>query len=208
MVGGQWIMGNIGGAYGVDVGEQEHIVLENDIDVVGGATAATLSAWINPTTIQQKGVIVTFGKAQQTEHASYLDLNAENAALVAHVDPMAEGGGYETVKSPKGQLQAGKWSWAAVVIDLTAKTAAFYLDGQPLGPVVTAPFNADRFSTLPSNRSAIGTEEDEAFNHYHGAVDEIRIERAARSAAWMVAQYRSMTDPAFARWDGTGERIP
>jgi hypothetical protein len=200
MAGGQWIPGAIGNGYLASVSTQEHIVLKNDIDVVGNETAATLSAWIKPTSIQGKGVIVTFGKAQTTEHASYLDLNAENGALVSHIDPMTEGGGYQTVASPQSQVKAGVWAWAVVVIDLTAQTASFYLDGKPLGPAIQAPFNAPRFSAQPSNRSAIGTEEDEMFNHYDGAVDEIRIERTARSAAWIAAQYRAMTDPAFVSW--------
>lgn len=207
MVGGQWIPGAIGTGYEVSVSKQEHIVLKNDIDVVGNETAATLSAWIKPTTIQGKGVIVTFGKAQVTAHASYLDLNAEDGALVSHIDPMAEGGGYQTVGSPKNSVKAGIWSWAVVVVELTKKTATFYLDGQPLGPPITSAFNADRFSALPSNRSAIGTEEDEAFNHYDGAVDEIRIERTARSAAWIAAQYQAMTSPTFLSWQ-TAEALP
>jgi len=200
MVGGQWLPGALGKGYEVASSMQEHIALENDIDVVGSETAATLSAWIKPTTIQGKGVIVTFGKAQKTDHASYLDLNAENGALVSHIDPTAEGGGYQTVSSPQDRVQAGIWSWAVVVVELTKTKATFYLDGQALGPPIESAFNADRFSALPSNRSAIGTEEDEAFNHYDGAVDEIRIERTARSAAWIAAQYQAMTRATFLSW--------
>jgi hypothetical protein len=208
MEGGNWIPGPIGDAYEVSVSRQEHIMLKNDIDVVGDATSATLSAWIRPTTIQGKGVIVTFGKAQTEAHASYLDLNAESGALVSHVDPMTDGGGYQTVASPQNQLTAGTWAWAVVVIDLTAKTATFYLDGEQLGPVVESDFNAPQFSNAPSNRSAIGTEEDEAFNHYDGAVDEIRIERVGRSATWIATQYRAMTDVTFLSWQAPELLVP
>lgn len=207
----QWVNGVVGTAFNSTwtPSLKPHIVLKHDINVVGGATSATISAWVRPAPeFATRGVIATFGKSATTDHSSYIDLNIEEGMLMTHVDPMDDPGTYQEAVSPVfPALTMPTWSWAVVVVDLSGGTVAFYLDGSPAGETQSLQFNASRFSALPSNRSVFGSEEDESSNDYEGSIDEVRVDQAARSASWVREQYRAYSDPEFVQW-GPAEPVP
>lgn len=86
-------------------------------------------------------------------------------------------------------LPLGSWMHLALVQDASAAT--LYSDGEPVatGPPVAFDAGADA-------EVAIGVlSETNGHSSFLGALDEVRIERVARSAAWIAAACANQTDP-------------
>lgn len=88
-----------------------------------------------------------------------------------------------------GSLASSTWYYAAATFDSTAGIATSYLDGTAGRALsgLTGPMSGE-LSYL-----RVGTDGSNA-NVFDGLVDEVRISHTAKSAAWIAAQHRSMTD--------------
>ncbi|MFW5686402.1 MAG: DUF2341 domain-containing protein [Spirochaetota bacterium] len=86
-------------------------------------------------------------------------------------------------------LAAETWYYAAAVFDGTAGTATSYRDGGVDNQLTEYP------GTVGDRASYLRIGEDGGIGDiFDGMVDEVRITHQTRSAAWIAAQYRSMTD--------------
>jgi hypothetical protein len=207
MTGGRFVAGPVGHGVELRRAMKQHIMFKPNSSFMNRESAITISAWVKPEALSSDGsLIVTFGKWFTDNHNSYADLQVNaDGSLVSHIDPGTNTslGGYATVHSTTAPFTPGansKWSWAAAVIDLTAGTETFFMDGKPIGDPVKAKFSARTFIDMPSSRAGIGTEEDECCHDWDGLIDEVRVERGARSPAWLAAAWRTMADDKFLVW--------
>jgi hypothetical protein len=207
MVGGSFVDGKLGKGLQLDGGKREHILLKGNIKLVAGAPGCTFSAWIDPTRIEDSVngmIIMTVGKWFNNNHNSYTDFNINaSGQMISHVDPGPNqaASGYARILSDAGFVKTNEWAWVTYVIDLPAKEERFFKNGKLVStkPPPAGKAWAASFIDMVSSRVVIGAEEDIVSHFYTGAMDELRIEKGMRTAAWIAAQYRSLTTPGFVK---------
>ena len=101
----------------------------------------------------------------------------------------------------EGALETDRWQWVAATFDTRTDEVVIYLDGAATGD----PMNATHELIPDANAIEIGRNGGCAGDYLEGPMDEVRIESVARSATWLAAQHRSMTD-AYVSFDAP-ERI-
>ena len=205
MVGGNFGEAKFGKGLTLDGSKREHITLKADIKILAGATGCTFSAWIKPTKPENSingMIIMTLGKWFNNNHNSYADFNVNAAGqMISHVDPGTNmaASGYARILSDPGFIKADEWSWVTYVIDLASDEERFFKNGMLISTKKppNGKFSAASFIDMVSTRVVIGAEEDVVSHWWTGSMDELRIEKGLRTPAWIAAQYRAMTAPAF-----------
>ena len=175
-------------------GATQYFDLPGNTKYIAGAPAITFSGWVNHAGTQPdgKGIIIGIGTELDTGHASWSSVTFSNdGAIIGEANPD------ETVRgegaSGAGTFPNGEWNYFTVVIDVASKQIRNYKNGAPVGDVFQGEWAAAAFKDLASNRAAIGAEEDRGPHWFQGALDEIRLQRGARSAAWIAAQGHAVT---------------
>jgi hypothetical protein len=210
MSGGVFTDGRLAKGLTLDGSKHEHITLKPNIKLVAGAPGCTFSAWINPTKIEDSVngmIIMTVGKWFNDNHNSYTDFNINaSGQMISHVDPgpNTAASGYARILSDPGFVKTNEWTWVTYVIDLPGKQERFFKNGQLVStkPPPAGKAWAESFIDMVSTRVVIGSEEDVVSHHYTGSMDELRLEKGMRSAAWIAAQYRAMTAAGYVKVEG------
>lgn len=188
----------------------------------GGLAAITFSAWARPSTFDDGGGegelnLLAVGAPPYSGHAvlsfelhsttaTLTELLAQAAPRPCHDDPcMAKG------RSDMATYEVNKWMFLTVVLDLAADTFTFYRDGAMVGtpkkanfgatsfpPEVAVPMTGDAGALKYSSGAFIGATGNGCCARYKGLIDEVRLEKVARSADWIATAYRSMASPDFA----------
>lgn len=151
----------------------------------------TIALWMQPRTPNddQWLGLVTKGRESNTE---WYGLYAGPGHDGTHNDVNFGWTGYRPVVPGDGNLatsvalQAGQWRYLVATFDGTWQRV--YVDGRLEGER-TNTYVAINEGTL------IGTDGHSGF-YFDGLIDELRIARVERSAAWIAAQYASQSDPA------------
>lgn len=175
-------------------GSGSWIHLPDDQPYIRGVSGWTLSAWLRadrhlaprtclgltvhdpapPTSTSRAalaaddGMLFTLARSSDTEAASYLYSSA----------PV---------------LQIARWYHIVGVTDYSSGIMSLYQDGQ----FVAARAGAFAQNVAPdtnSSNGAIGSEDDGSGEYFAGIIDEVRVVRSARSAAWIRAEHLAETD--------------
>lgn len=85
------------------------------------------------------------------------------------------------------------WHYFGVSYDAGVKVAVY--DGVP---VTARAFAGPIFAPNPGTAVAIGDNLDRGQRRWKGAIDEVRIAETPRSVAWLVNEYATIADPAYA----------
>ena len=90
-----------------------------------------------------------------------------------------------------GKLATGQWYYLAMTYDSAAKKLVSFWNAAPLGTgfEVTGDLCAS-----PHNGSI-------NHNNANAVIDEVRVERVARSANWLWACYMNLTSPTFCKYE-------
>ena len=99
------------------------------------------------------------------------------------------GQGDNLVAAKLGTLEQGDWIYVAATYD--GSTLRGFKDGDLKNQTASVGPPASETATAKIGRNAISAAVTDFFN---GAIDEVRISSVARSPAWLLAQYRSMTE--------------
>ena len=115
----------------------------------------------------------------------------------------ADKGGFYVVegKTDGTVLGYGDWYHQAYVRDISAGCGYGYVNGalkRTQEQVATGALYSGDAPLLLGNRATFN-----ASNCYNGLIDEVRISRVARSAAWVKAAYDTVADGTFARYSAT-----
>jgi hypothetical protein len=201
--------GRVGRAAAFDSGTKEYVKLPNDTNLVSGASAVTVSMWVQHVGVvrDNQDIILGVGTASTTGHLSRVSIAVSpQLGFVSEANP--DEGPYEVLTSAANVAPNGEWHHFAAVIDVAAKTMTVYKDGAQLGTPYKGKWTAKAFPTTPSNRITIGCEEDLSKSYFNGMIDELRVQLVARSPAWIATEARALKDPAFVSFAAPEEQRP
>ena len=217
-------VGKLGQAAKFSAATHDHIGLAHGIGIISGAEAVTESAWVKTTAAIDKngwGNVLGIGTPDKTGDTGRTQLYIWGStstypfggqplgnALYAEINPTDTGGVWDFVSSPVNTIRAGDWHYITVVFDVKGKATNVYVDGALVGgPLETsghgggaprpASWTATAFPTTPTDRVVIGAQEDLSHGYYDGLIDELRVERVARSAQWIAMQAIAVTGDAI-----------
>ena len=175
--------GVIGGAR--VFGRDEHSTVPDDdtLDITG---PITLSGWINPTTTSHNLGILAKREACSNQANYALFVRSDATMLFEHYDRGWRGFG-------GGAVVTDGWQWLAVTFDPSSNDLVLYVDG-----VTVSTQNDNRSLLIDRNAIELGRNGGCAGDFMEGALDEVRISAAARTATWISAQFHSMTDQLIA----------
>ncbi len=209
-VGGTFTEAKFGQGMNLSRPSKQYVIISPNtpIPIISGADGSTFSAWVHPVNVDggpsdgtdqadNGSIVFTVGGHTTGNHNSYSDYNVSyEGRMISHIDP-ADQGSYRRVRSNPGAIQMNEWTWVTYVIDLPANEVRFYKNGQAVGPFTEGAFNDSKYASQASLQVVIGTEEDLTKHFWDGGLDELRIEKGMRSAAWIAAQYRAMTTAGY-----------
>ena len=150
----------------------------------------TVEAWVKLDTISSSNVHIVYKRHSGSPYFSYqMVVNAVNQALFQWTN---SGGTYFNATMSSGSLSAGTWYHLVGVKDGT--TVRLYLNGSDSNTTTATTSGTYLNSDVELNIGAAyfgGTCPD-------GIIDEVRISKVARSAAWIETQYNNQkTDSTF-----------
>ena len=181
MTSGDLVPGLIGDAVDFDGGDDR---LESDPLDVAGTRALTLSAWVRLDTAINEARVVNkaFTPTDRIFELSLLDTGAVRARV--HLD-----GSSTTLAGGAGSVTTGAWHHVAAVWD--GATLEVFADGVPLASTAAVGALAGD-STMPVTIGNIDTVD----RPLDGLIDEVRVERVARSQAWLQAAESNQRTPS------------
>jgi len=165
--------------------------------------AFTLSAWVNVSpTVNNIQTIWANQKGGFQSPGFALFVNAYNTANGAVVLDAGDGSNGSEIGSPAGAVSFGQWHLVTAVLNRSAGTAAFYVDGAPAGggSIVTdfindADLNFGRFTN--------------SFYYFTGMLDEARIQSGVQSSNWIWASYNTIAaNSTFENYSAVTQQSP
>jgi hypothetical protein len=172
----------------VDAGSANGI---DDLFVNGG----TITAWIRPRGWGEGNFGRIVDKASDTLAATGWALQVDGGQAPNHALIFEHGfsGGPGRWNGPDSSIALGVWSHVAVVYDASSASnqPVMYVNGVAQVFTVIGTPSGTRASDAP-NALGIGDQVATKQRSFDGVLDEIRLERASRNAAWINAEYRSM----------------
>lgn len=185
--------GYVGNARGFD-GASQYVDLGDERDWINGASAATLSIWMNADTIGGSGDMLGVTRNMAGSGASRIALirSGDDVTLIART--MDDSSDAITVTTNTNLLAAGSWHHVTGTVDYAsdADNIKIYIDGKLQG-TFSHDFTLDAIPNTNSSHAAIGTDEDGGAPYFDGRLDEARIASELRSEDWVSAQYAAMT---------------
>lgn len=185
--------GMFGSAASFDYARRELISLVPNTKLVSGASAVTVSAWVQHGGMVHDGqdIILGIGTASASGHLSRVSVAiSPDLGLIGEANP--DEGAWDVISSGANTVPNAQMHHLAVVIDVPAKTISLYKNGVALRPAFKGNWKATAYPTTPANRVTIGSEEDESKSFFTGLIDELRVDTVARSPEWLAAQARGM----------------
>jgi VCBS repeat-containing protein len=191
--------GFIAGGRDLD-GVDDHINLGSDVPLLTSVSGATLSAWVNldviAAGIDQGLISISVNTTPPTGISrAALELSGEEIKLIGRsLDSGADAHSLLTTGSAMAGLQ-GAWHQLTGVVDYANDSFAIYLDGVLIQSASAPGVNFTNTTTdgTPSTNAAIGSGDEGIGLFADGRLDEMRIAGVARSAAWVRAEYLSMS---------------
>jgi len=184
-------------ASGLDFNSNDDVV---DAGSAGGvddlfANGGTLTAWIRPRSWGEG----TFGrvadKASDTMAATGWALQVDGGQAPNHALIFEHGfsGGLGRWNGPDSSIALGAWAHVAIVYDASNANnrPVMYVNGVVQGLTTLNTPSGARASDA-TNNLGIGDQVSSKQRSFDGVLDEIRLEKASRNAAWIHAEYRSM----------------
>ncbi len=179
---------------------------------LNGAAGATISAWIKPELFQttannENTVMMVY--VDNTKSGISLRIDAFTSAGHPHVRIFARSRAADDSQTTVGttDITTGDWFHVGVVADFTGDNIVTYTNGAAEGSA-GATFGSDTYVTGPPTTAldeiaAVGT-----LLCFDGVIDEVRVSKAARNAAWIAYEYGNMNSastPAYNLTWGTEE---
>ena len=185
-----------------------YLQAENDADL-GGLGSFTVECWTkraqgasgNRYVLSRNNGSGTYSFEVYQTGSSNIGVCSASTNGVATIG--AENGGFYVVegKTDGTVLGYGDWYHQAYVRDISAGCGYGYVNGalkRTQEQVATGALYSGDAPLLLGNRATFN-----ASNCYNGLVDEVRISRVARSAAWVKAAHDTVADGTFAKYSAT-----
>lgn len=154
--------------------------LGRDLNLVQGASAVTVAAWVSPDKLAGEGATNNIlclsrntGGAPTNESRLAIALCNSGAILGAARSNDAEPP--QIVKSTEKLVKTGTWTHVAATVDYASNSIALYVNGNPLTPAGAVKFAAKTTVTTPCTMGAIGIDDHGAGGAFIGRIADIRL---------------------------------
>lgn len=172
----------------------------SNLAILKNATQCTVSAWIKmpaaSTSIQNIFAVSSNngGVANALSRASLALGNFDQISVLGRAPDSNGGVTQTTTGSPIAVINT--WHHVATVLNYTANTIDVYVDGTLVADDNAAvTWTASATDNTNSASSSIGAQDDGSAGAFlAGLIDEVRVSNTNRSAQWISAQYKSMSD--------------
>jgi|GEM_PF-2845683 len=153
---------------------------------MGGASAVTVEAWINP------------NNASDYEQIFYTSVSGENGKFVTFINSSEQfvvGGrssstdSYQSVTTTSS-LSVGSWTHVVGVIDVANDDIKIYFNGIEQSTTGSPSFSNTTFSSETGSLHRIGYQRSSYHAYYHGSIDEVRVINRELSADEIYESYR------------------
>jgi len=182
---GTIVSGQIGDAIGLD-GAKFLDIGDNGPVAANKDQALTIEAWVNTVQLQDQEIVYQEGNCVGWS-LGMTGGNYRGRFLTATAEPHCDND-TEQLVTATASLKA--WHYLTLVIDRPAGEMRLYFNG-----VFTSTASIDNTDIADGNgRFRIGSDHDGGPGTFNGSIDEVRISNSARSANWIAAQHKSMTD--------------
>lgn len=151
-------------------------------------SALTLEAWIRPTAQSPNTAIVDRWFGSIGGFGLAFDENAK-------LDLMTSDGAQEDFISHAMALSLGTWTHVVATWLPAPGVEALYLDGAVVASQTSALPQVNE-QTDANNALGLGGPNGSMLGYLAGGLDEVRISRVARSAAWIATEYANQAAPA------------
>lgn len=179
-------------------GSPSWLHLGSDRPLLRTVSQATLSGWVKPDALPNDSFMVAVSAhdaAPTTTHTrASVDFYYSQVQMTSRAADSETTGHYTF--SPVGSVVSGSWNHVVGIFDYDAWLHVVYVNGVEVareGVTLTQHATADTNATS----SSIGAEDDGSRCYFDGLIDEVRIARAARTAAWIAAEYLNQSSDAF-----------
>lgn len=153
---------------------------------MGGASAVTVEAWVNP------------DNASDYEQIFYTTVSGENGKFVTFVNSSEQfvvGGrpsstdSYQSVTTTSS-LSVGSWTHVVGVIDVANDDIKIYFNGVEQSTTGSPNFGNTTFSSETGSFHRIGYQRSSYHAYYHGSIDEVKVINRELSANEIAESYR------------------
>lgn len=184
---GQIVEGPINQAIDLDGNHFVHIG-DNGKVAANPGQARTVEAWAKTSQMLNQAIVYEEGECL----GWYLGMNASGDALGSFItdaiDPPCQEGIVERLVT--ANASAGMWHYLTLVVDRPGLEMRLFVDGIHVGST-----DIDNTARADGNGVfRIGSDHDGGMGSFVGTIDEVRVSNNARSAGWIAAQHKSMTD--------------
>lgn len=150
--------------------------------------ARTVEAWVKASNVQNQAIVYEEGQCVGWSLGMNASSEYVGTFITDSIDPPCDPGTteYEVTAS----AMAGTWHYLTLVVDRPGLEMRLFVDGTLM--TVT---NIDNTDIADGNGVfRIGSDHNGGEGTFVGAIDEVRVSSSARSAGWIAAQHKSMTD--------------
>jgi len=177
-------------------GINQYAERDPDLPVLNGVSGATISCWIRPDTVSDSGHIlgVSRNNGDVPTPFSRAEVIRSGANVQVFARSLDNDSDFHSIPTTTDPLTAGTWHYIAAVVDYANDTITITVDGVPQATSGSVNFALSTTPDTNSTNGALGSNDDGTGPFFDGLIDEARVASTARSADWIVAQYRSMTD--------------
>ena len=157
-------------------------------DLVGGASGATVSAWIKITNDATRKIIFHDAWLVNSQTRLRVEIQTdETIELGARDDTYAS---QQTVVTDSA-ISCGVWHHITALFDIANDNIDIYVDGSKPAQTGSAIFAQSTFDTDATTWTNIGAAGGINTLFFNGLIDEVRISNVARTAQWIETEYNN-----------------
>lgn len=123
-----------------------------------------------------------------SESRFFMSINPDGTIGVGAQAPDA---GSSQVGTSTATISAGSWVYLTAVADVANDSIALYKDGQQVASTGTVAFTAEATDNTAPTSVAIGSQDDGSQFYFNGAIDEVVISKALRTADWIKLSFEN-----------------
>ena len=168
---------------------------------LNGFASFTVELWSYQTGAPSK-MAYLLSKATASPNAYLFYQNTKGRSCFNVYSNGTDGVKYVNIMANDMSPSANAWNHQAIVRDVSSAKAYSFLGGDP---IASDGFSLPNTEDVLSNSGALylGNAHGQSNNPFPGQIDELRISRVARSAAWVKATHDTVAAPSFARYSAT-----
>ncbi len=211
---GTFVPGKMGNGFQVHSSAQEKFFATEGSTILAGLTVVSFSGWVKPDVpppnpnlerppfISIAGDISSLGGTYHNGHAAF-EISKEDAGLYMILAPIFPPSGNpfdQEYRANTAAVQNDVWTHVVAIMDAAGHTTSIYENGDFAESKTDFTYAATMFApgalsdtiVFGANCSLTGN------NFADQTMDEYRLQKVSRSAAWIKAEYDSMTSSMFA----------